>query len=158
MVYMKAAPWLQLWFRRALYACFCSPMSIFLSSLSYLASWTWRVKFLLCASLCSYSGRVLLAIRIRVQGLVFAGVVGQVFAPRTQYPNESYLGSRSETWDSLKLAPFLRPLPGRWSRDADSQRIGFQFGEFAANLFGMLIRCEIAVKYTALRIPCEFGL
>ena len=44
------------------------------------------------------------------------------------------------------------------SRDADSRGIRSEFGEFAANSFGLRIRCEIAIKFTGLRIRCEFGL
>ena len=43
-------------------------------------------------------------------------------------------------------------------RDADSQRIQFEFAEFAANSFATRIRCEFGVKFRVLRIRGEFGL
>ena len=43
-------------------------------------------------------------------------------------------------------------------RDADSQRIQFQFAEFAANSFAARIRCEFGLKFTVLRIRGEFAL
>ena len=42
--------------------------------------------------------------------------------------------------------------------NAHLQRIGFEFGEFAANSFGQRTRSEFALKFTALQIQCEFGL
>ena len=44
------------------------------------------------------------------------------------------------------------------SKDADSQRIEFEFAEFAANLFAARIRCTFSVKFTVLRIQGEFAL
>ena len=59
------------------------------------------------------------------------------------------------------LVPFTgRPL-GPWtssSRDADSQRIQFEFAEFAANSFAARIRCEFGLKFTVVRIRGEFAL
>ena len=43
-------------------------------------------------------------------------------------------------------------------RDADSQRIQFEFAEFAANSFAAQIRCESGLKFLVLRIRGEFGL
>ena len=43
-------------------------------------------------------------------------------------------------------------------RDADSRRIAFEFGEFAANSFGLRIHYEFALKFTGLRTRCEVGL
>ena len=44
------------------------------------------------------------------------------------------------------------------SRDADSQRIQFEFAEFAANSFAARIRCEFGLKFLVLRIRGEFAL
>ena len=44
------------------------------------------------------------------------------------------------------------------NRDADSQRIQFEFAEFPANSFATRIRCEFGVKFRVLRIQGEFGL
>ena len=44
------------------------------------------------------------------------------------------------------------------ARDADSQRIQFEFAEFAANSFATRIRCKFGVKFRVLRIRGEFGL
>ena len=43
-------------------------------------------------------------------------------------------------------------------RDADSQRIQFEFAEFAANSFALRIRCEFGLKFLVLRIRGEFAL
>ena len=43
-------------------------------------------------------------------------------------------------------------------RDADSQRIQFEFAEFAANSFAARIRSEFGLKFTVLRIRGEFAL
>ena len=43
-------------------------------------------------------------------------------------------------------------------RDADSQRIQFEFAEFAANSFAARIRCEFGLKFLVLRIRGEFAL
>ena len=43
-------------------------------------------------------------------------------------------------------------------RDADSQRIQFEFAEFAANSVAARIRCKFGVKFRVLRIRGEFGL
>ena len=43
-------------------------------------------------------------------------------------------------------------------RDADLQRIKFEFDKFALNSFGLPIRCEFAPKLTGMRMCCEFGL
>ena len=44
------------------------------------------------------------------------------------------------------------------ARDADSQRIQFEFAEFAANSFAARIRCEFGLKFLVLRIRGEFAL
>ena len=44
------------------------------------------------------------------------------------------------------------------SRDADSQRIQFEFAEFAANSFAARIRCEFGLKFSVLRIRGKFAL
>ena len=44
------------------------------------------------------------------------------------------------------------------SRDADSQRIQFEFAEFAANSFAARIRCKFGLKFLVLRIRGEFAL
>ena len=41
---------------------------------------------------------------------------------------------------------------------ADSQRIQFEFAEFAANSFAERIRCEFGLKFLVLRIRGEFAL
>ena len=48
-----------------------------------------------------------------------------------------------------------KPMGGR---DADSQRIQFEFAEFAANSFAARIRCEFGLKFLVLRIRGEFAL
>ena len=45
-----------------------------------------------------------------------------------------------------------------WTRDADSQRIQFEFAEFAAISFAEQIRCEFGLKFLVLRIRGEFAL
>ena len=42
--------------------------------------------------------------------------------------------------------------------DADSQRIQFEFAEFAANSFAARIRCEFVLKFLVLQIQGEFAL
>ena len=60
---------------------------------------------------------------------------------------------------SLETIALLRSLASEVKpRDADLQQIGIEFGEFAANLFGLRVCCEFAVKFTALRIRCELSL
>ena len=60
-------------------------------------------------------------------------------------------------------APLPSVVPGpvsdseEASRDADSQRIQFEFAEFAANSFAARIRCEFGLKFLVLRIRGEFG-
>ena len=44
------------------------------------------------------------------------------------------------------------------ARDADSQRIQFEFAEFGANSFAARIRCEFGLKFLVLRIRGEFAL
>ena len=48
--------------------------------------------------------------------------------------------------------------PSLKNRDADSQRIQFEFAEFAANSFAARIRCEFGLKILVLRILGEFAL
>ena len=43
-------------------------------------------------------------------------------------------------------------------RAVDSQRISFEFREFAANSFGLRIRYDFAVNFTDLQIRDEFTL
>ena len=57
---------------------------------------------------------------------------------------------------STSLTPFFFPL--FLGRDADSQRIQFEFAEFAANSFAARIRCEFGLKFLVLRIRGEFAL
>ena len=52
-----------------------------------------------------------------------------------------------------KLATFVAA-----ARDAGSQRIQFEFAEFAANSFAARIRCEFGLKFLVLRIRGEFAL
>ena len=52
-----------------------------------------------------------------------------------------------------KHTPEQEPCgPGR---DADSQRIQFEFAEIAANSFAVRIRCEFGLKFLVLRIRPE---
>ena len=50
------------------------------------------------------------------------------------------------------------PHPRGGRRDADWQRIQFEFAEFAANSFAVRIRCEFGLKFLVLRIRGEFAL
>ena len=49
-------------------------------------------------------------------------------------------------------------VPPPAARDADSQRIQFEFAEFAANSFAARIRCEFGLKFLVLQIRGEFAL
>ena len=68
------------------------------------------------------------------------------------------------TLDSRRMdMDMVRPRKDPWGlspsrRDADSQRIEFEFAEFAANSFAARIRCEFGLKFTVLRIRGEFAL
>ena len=44
------------------------------------------------------------------------------------------------------------------TRDADLQRIQFEFAEFAANSFAERIRCEFGLKFLVLRLRGKFAL
>ena len=58
---------------------------------------------------------------------------------------------------SLAASSFSSAIQPFCVRDADSQRIQFEFAEFAANSFAARIPCEFDLKYLVLRIRGEFA-
>ena len=56
------------------------------------------------------------------------------------------------------LLKWTHESSGHVGRDAESQRIQFEFAEFAANSFAARIRCEFGLKFLVLRIRGEFAL
>ena len=88
------------------------------------------------------------------------GKVGQ----RVHYPNVLRPESLPKRLQTRRLQAITGQVPVRetimrWyrhrgmdlrDRDADSQRIQFEFAEFAANSFAARIRCEFGLKFTVL--------
>ena len=75
--------------------------------------------------------------------------------PRPVCPGCGWCG-RGDPAPALQCAP-LRAGVAR-CRDADSQRIQFEFTEFTADSFAVRIPCEFGLKFTVLRILGEFAL
>ena len=79
-------------------------------------------------------------------------------APGTRRPSQRW--QATPPGDGPPTTPAARSCQRacKPSRDADSQRLQFEFAEFAANSFALRIRCEFGLKFLVLRIRGEFAL